>query len=79
MHRSVRRSGITEYLNGTTVSVRFDAHGLHHLAPLLDFLGDELPELSGNVLDRVAVVTAKARSVPALMYPIDAAVVMKKT
>src|SRR6516162_7938432 len=56
-----RGTGITEYLNGTTVSVRFDAHGLHHLAPLLDFLGDELPEVGRRTGKRRTAQVGKPR------------------
>src|SRR5262249_4873210 len=41
----------------------------------------ELPHggMSGSASERVAVVTASARSLPALIYPIDATVVGKRT
>src|SRR6516165_10725334 len=45
---AIRRTGITEYWMGTAVSVRFDAHELHHLAPFLGFVGDELSKIGGR-------------------------------
>jgi len=33
---------------GPPASIRFDAHELHHLAPFLDFIGDELSEVGGG-------------------------------
>src|SRR6516225_8550835 len=43
-----RGTGITEYLNGTTVSVRFDAHGLHHLAHFSISSAMSLPKSAGE-------------------------------
>jgi hypothetical protein len=34
-------------------SLRFDAHALHHLAPLLGFLGNELAEVGGRTASTV--------------------------
>src|SRR5215470_9642198 len=44
----IRLTGNMEHLSGITVLIRFDADGLHHLAPLLGFLGDQLAEVSGR-------------------------------
>src|SRR5262245_57317207 len=54
-------TGITEYLIGTAISVRFDAHELHHLAPLLRFVGDELAEVGRGAGKHRAAQLRKSR------------------
>src|SRR5258705_11913877 len=41
--------GITEHPTGFVDLLRLDARELHHLAPLLDFVRDELAEVGGRV------------------------------
>src|SRR5262245_36533122 len=42
-------------------SVRFDARELHHLAPLLGFVGNEFPEFGGRAQQRCTTHIGKAR------------------
>src|SRR5215468_9489378 len=44
----IRGTGVTEYWIGTAASVCLDTRKLDHLAPLLDFVGDELSKVCGR-------------------------------
>ena len=49
-----------EHLSGITVLIRFDADGLHHLAPLLGLVDDQLAELGGRPGEHCAAHISKA-------------------
>jgi hypothetical protein len=49
--------GDSDQINGPVrifASFRFDACELHHLAPLLGFVGDEFAEVCGRASERIA-------------------------
>jgi hypothetical protein len=51
---TIRRTGVTEYWIGTAASVCLDIGRPNHLAPLLDFVGDELAKVRGRARKRCA-------------------------
>src|SRR5262249_60699740 len=85
-HSAVQRPRFAERQLWNSVgilgSLRLDAGRPDHLAPLLGFVCDELPEIGRREREHVATeigVTASARSLPALIYPIDPTVVGNMT
>ena len=55
------RTGVTEYWIGLTASLCFDAGELHHLAPFLGFVGNELAKIGGRARQRDAAEVVKPR------------------
>jgi hypothetical protein len=55
---TIRRTGVTEYWIGTAASVCLDIGRPNHLAPLLDFVGDELAKVRGRARKRCAPQSA---------------------
>ena len=47
MAPTIRRTGVTEYLAPSAISVRLDARELDRLGPFLGLVGDEFSEASG--------------------------------
>jgi hypothetical protein len=56
-----RLMGVTEYWIGLTASLWFDASELHHLAPFLGFVGNELAKIGGRARQRDAAQVVKPR------------------
>ena len=58
-HAAIRCTGVTEYVIGTVVSVRFNARELDHLAPLLGFVSEQPPKVGGRESEHVATENGK--------------------
>jgi hypothetical protein len=46
---AIRGTGNMEHLFGITVLIRFDADGLHHLAPFLSFVRDKRAKVGSRL------------------------------
>src|SRR5262249_12326448 len=56
-----RGTGNMEHLSGITVLIRFDADGLHHLAPFLSFVRDKRAKVGSRTRKRRATQISEPR------------------
>ena len=61
MSRHFRRTAVMERGAETAGSICLDACELHHLAPLLRFVGDELAEVGGREREHVTAQVNESR------------------